>query len=301
VAATVVGREAAIEPLIQDARLAGGENRRPGMARIAVLPPRLRDRYGSDLAIPLRVDRPTVIANFVTTLDGVVSYDTPEAHGGGEISGFFEPDRFVMGLLRSVADVVLIGAGTLRAGNREKWTPDHVHGPNAAAFAEIRASLGLAGQPTTAVVTASGELDLTHAGLSDPTIPVLLLTSERGAERLRREGVGAHVDIVPLGSDEADPRVALESLRSRGASVVLCEGGPHLIADFVGRQLIDELFLTVAPQIAGRSADAPRLSLLEGRAFRVADAPWARLVDLRRSGSHLFTRYTFEGASHGYR
>jgi riboflavin biosynthesis pyrimidine reductase len=297
VAATVVGREAAIEPLIQDARLAGGENRRPGMARIAVLPPRLRDRYGSDLAIPLRVDRPTVIANFVTTLDGVVSYDTPEAHGGGEISGFFEPDRFVMGLLRSVADVVLIGAGTLRAGNREKWTPDHVHGPSAAAFAEIRASLGLAGQPTTAVVTASGELDLTHAGLSDPTIPVLLLTSERGAERLRREGVGAHVDIVPLGSDEVDPRVALEALRSRGASVVLCEGGPHLFGQMLEAGFIDELFITVAPQVAGRAKETPRLSLVEDAAFTVSGAPWSRLTDVRRSGDYMFLRYQFREVS----
>src|ERR1051326_3331512 len=83
----------------------------------------LRERYGSDLRIPLREDRPTVIANFVSTLDGVVSFQTPDAMGGGEISGFFEPDRFVMGLLRTLADAVLVGAGTLRAAPKHRWIP----------------------------------------------------------------------------------------------------------------------------------------------------------------------------------
>ncbi|MDQ2673771.1 MAG: dihydrofolate reductase family protein, partial [Chloroflexota bacterium] len=126
----------------------------------------LEQRYGGVLSIPMRADRPTVVSNFVSTLDGVVAYQTPEAAGGGEISGFFEPDRFVMGLLRSLADVVLIGAGTLRAGADERWTPDFIHPTSGAAFAELRSSLGLPPQPTTAVVTASGSLDFTHPGLA---------------------------------------------------------------------------------------------------------------------------------------
>jgi riboflavin biosynthesis pyrimidine reductase len=59
-------------------------------------------------------------------------------------------------------------------------------------------------------------------------------------------------------------------------------------------RLIDELFLTIAPQIAGRSESTPRLGLVEGAAFTVDAAPWSRLVDLRRSGDHLFARYRFE-------
>jgi riboflavin biosynthesis pyrimidine reductase len=279
---------ASLEPLITESDTAERSRR-------ANLPASLRDRYGSDLVVPLQTGRPTVIANFVSTLDGVVSYDTPEAHGGGEISGFFEPDRLVMGLLRSVADVVLIGAGTLRAGHREKWTPDYVHKPSAAAFAQIREGVGLSLQPTTAVVTASGDIDLTHEGLADTSVPVLILTTDGGAERLGRHDVAEHVDIVSLGADSVTPGAVLDALSARGGDLVLCEGGPHLIADFIGAKLVDELFLTIAPQIAGRSRDEPRLALVEGTSFTVAGAPWPRLVDLRRSGSHLFTRYRFEG------
>lgn len=75
----------------------------------------------------LRNDRPTVIANFVSTVDGVVAFDVIGSSGGGEISGFFAADRFVMGLLRAMADVVLVGAGTVRAAPTHEWTPRHVH------------------------------------------------------------------------------------------------------------------------------------------------------------------------------
>ena len=68
----------------------------------------------------------------------------------------------------------------------------------------------------------------------------------------------------------------------------------HLFGQMLRNGLIDELFLTIAPQVAGRAPETPRLSLVEGTAFTVADAPWSRLVDLRRSDSHLFARYRFE-------
>ena len=134
----------------------------------------LQVRYGGPLAIPLRTDRPTVVSNFVATLDGVVSYNTAEAGGGGEISGFFEPDRFVMGVLRAVADAVLIGAGTLRAAPEEHWTADFIHPPSASEFGDLRSALGIRPQPLTAVVTASGAIDLDHPGLADPDVPVML-------------------------------------------------------------------------------------------------------------------------------
>jgi riboflavin biosynthesis pyrimidine reductase len=76
-------------------------------------------------------------------------------------------------------------------------------------------------------------------------------------------------------------------------AVVLCEGGPHLFGRMVEARLIDELFITIAPQIAGRAPETPRLSLVEGVAFSVAGAPWSRLADARRSGDYLFLRYLF--------
>lgn len=252
----------------------------------------LEARYGGALAIPLRTDRPTVVSNFVSTLDGVVSYNTAEAAGGGEISGFFEPDRFVMGVLRALSDIVLIGAGTLRAAPDERWTADFIHPPSASRFAVLRSELGLRPQPLTAVVTASGSIDLAHPGLADPEVPVLVVTTDAGARRLGR--VPAHVDVHTT-DDRVRPADILDALAAAGAQVVLCEGGPHLLGQLLDAHLVDELFLTLAPQLAGRLADAPRLSLVEGTGFDVASAPWARLVDLRRAGDHLFTRYRLNG------
>ena len=90
------------------------------------------------------------------------------------------------------------------------------------------------------------------------------------------------------------PTWLISELGRRGAQLVLSEGGPHLIGELIGASLLDELFLTVAPQLAGPSTgDDPRLALVEGTSFAPETAPWAELVDLRVAGSHLFTRYRF--------
>lgn len=255
----------------------------------------LLERYGGDLWIKLREDRPTVIANFVTALDGVVSYQTADAMGGGEISGFNEPDRFVMGLLRSLADVVLVGAGTVRAAPKHRWVPEHVSRAFAADFGEVRARLGLTPQPRTAIVSESGEIDLGHPGVSDPAVPVLILTTDRGATRLTPHA--PHIEVFSFGSSPPKAEDIVELLARRGAELVLTEGGPHLMGQLLSAGLLDELFLTIAPQIAGRAATAPRLALVEDAAFTVGTAPWFNLAELRRNGDHLFTRYQLRGAA----
>jgi riboflavin biosynthesis pyrimidine reductase len=262
----------------------------PGRVRGGNLPPVLRERYGSELSIALRTDRPTTIVNFVSTLDGVVSYNTLEPAGGGEISGHFEPDRFVMGLLRALVDVVLVGAGTVRADPDGAWTARSVHPATGAEFGELRERLGLRPNPITAIVTGSGSIDLGHPGLSDSAIDVIVITTDSGRAVLRRQTVADHVQIRSAGT-RVEAQDVLAVLASRGAELVLCEGGPHLLGQLLGADLVDELFLTIAPQLAGRSRSIARLSLVEGTAFNVADAPWARLADLRRAGDHLFARY----------
>jgi len=280
----------AIEPLIV-AHLPG----RDRLVRGGELSPGLRDAYGSDLAIPLRFDRPTVISNFVSTLDGVVSYNDADQAGGGEISGFFKPDAFVMGLLRAHSDAVLIGAGTLRAAPNQAWSARFTHPETASEFASLRSHMGLAPEPTTVVVTASGNVDLNQKGLADPSVPVLIITTQNGAEALQQyRPLPDHIEVVSAGSASVEPAAVLHELEVRGLRLILCEGGPNLFGQMLDAGLIDELFLTVAPQIAGRSPRERRLSLVEGKAFSVAEAPWARLVDLRRSANHLFTRYSFE-------
>jgi riboflavin biosynthesis pyrimidine reductase len=283
-----------IEPLLGDAAATTTD----GPFRGGLLPEDLRQAYGGDLRIPLRTDRPTLIANFVSTIDGVVSFNVPGQAGGGEVSGFSKPDRFVMALLRSLSDAVLVGAGTLRDTPQHAWVPAHTYPRGAADFAAMRAQLGLSPQPTTVVVTASGEIDLAQRGLARADVPVTIVTTDRGLETLRRQSVDSpRVEMVSAGETRVEAAALLEILRDRGWQVVLCEGGPHLIGQLIEAKAVDELFQTISPQIAGRSADQPRLGLVEGVAFDLPAAPWSQLVDLRRSGSHLFARYRFQEAS----
>jgi riboflavin biosynthesis pyrimidine reductase len=275
----------ALEVLFDPSGQADGPLRGFGM------PSELERRYGRPLLVALRTDRPTVIANFVSTLDGIVALGGGRLSGGGLISGFHEPDRFVMGLLRALADVIVIGAGTLRGSSGHGWTAERVHPESAAAFAAWRAEMGLAQHPTTAVVTGSGDIPVEHSGLNDPSIPVVIATTPRGAERLRHAGLAPHVSIEPIGADgplDADALVGIGA--SRGARLILTEGGPHVMGEFVRGGLLDELFLTLAPQVVGRDA-AGRLGLVEGLALPSADARWHELVSLRRSADHLFLRY----------
>lgn len=255
----------------------------------------LAARYGGDLRIGLRTDRPTVVANFVETLDGVAALDAEGRTGGGEVSGFSPTDRFVMGLLRALADVVLVGAGTVRASSRGRWTPDAVAPDAAPAFGRLRADLGLPAQPTTLIVTASGALDPDQRVFHDPSAPVVVASPPRGFDRLRRIGLPAHVRLEPLGADSTSQDL-LAVATWLGARLVTCEGGPRLIGQLVGTGALDELFLTLAPQLVGRDARDPRLGLVEGLSLWPAAPTWLDLRSVRRAGDHLLLRYVFESA-----
>jgi riboflavin biosynthesis pyrimidine reductase len=262
-----------------------------GEARGGVLPADLGARYGAPLSIPLRVDRPTIVANFVSTLDGVVALDRIGSSGGREISGGFEPDRFVMGLLRATSDAVLVGAGTVRASRTNSWTPSDVHPASASAFATWRRELGLvAAAPTTVIVTTSGALEARHIP-SDPETPVILATTGSGARRLRRLPLAPHVEIAALSEADSIPIGPLVSfLDGHGFRLVVSEGGPSVFGELLAARVVDEIFLTIAPQLAGRSTASERLSLVEHVALTPA-APWGRLQSVMRSNNHLFLRY----------
>jgi riboflavin biosynthesis pyrimidine reductase len=80
---------------------------------------------------------------------------------------------------------------------------------------------------------------------------------------------------------------------ARQIDTILVEGGPHLMGDFLAENLLDDLFLTLSPQIAGREAGSERPGLVEGRVFAPTNPLWGTLSDVRRGGSHLFLRYGF--------
>ena len=265
-------------------------------ARGGLLPPALAARFPGELAVTLLPERPSVIANFVSSVDGVVALGPSEpAAGGGEISGFSDADRFMMALLRGLADVVIVGAGTVRVGTRHRWIAAHLVPDLAAVFAAWRAELLLSAQPTTIVVTASGNLDVAHPGLSSPDVPVIVATTPTGADRLGSRPLPANMRVEAVGSGDRVPAGAiLELVQGTGARLALCEGGPHLFGELLRARLIDELFLTLAPQVIGRDTYAHRLALVEGTTFGEGHGRWSKLLAVRRAGDDLFLRYRFE-------
>src|ERR1700761_4522283 len=157
----------------------------------AVLPEGLRARYDGDLAFgPAPAERPYFIANFVSTLDGVVSFSLPGQSEGAQISGSNEEDRFIMGLLRASADAVMIGSGTLEAvGPHGSWLPESIYPAAVELYRTYRTeALGKPDEFLIVVVTGSGDLDLTHAVFHTPRTRVLILTTEQGKQRLSQDG-----------------------------------------------------------------------------------------------------------------
>jgi riboflavin biosynthesis pyrimidine reductase len=201
-----------------------------------------------------------------------------------------------MGLLRAMADIVLVGAGTVRAAPTHEWTARRVHPGSAGLYRQWRAAIGIgAEQPTTLVATASGALEPHHPGLSAPDVPVVIATTPAGADRLATAGLGDNVQVEAIGAGDGVGATELIDLASSlAARLVLCEGGPHLIGDLMAAGLLDQLFLTVAPQLAGRDERLTRFGLLEGTTFGVDEAPWAELLSVRRAADHVFLRYDFE-------
>ncbi|MFG1679168.1 dihydrofolate reductase family protein [Nonomuraea sp. NPDC049269] len=256
----------------------------------AGLPSTLATAYGGDLGFT----EPCVYANFVASLDGVVALGPQYPSSGSAISGGEPADRFVMGLLRAFADVVLIGAGTLRASAGHRWTPEHVYPAAAADFAELRGSRGRTAGPELAVVTATGDVPTGHPGLE---AGALILTTKVGA-RLLDERLPATCTVVVLGVGPV-LRMAdvLRSIRDRGHTMVLSEGGPRLFGHLVRDRLADELFLTLSPVIAGR-ADTSRPGLVTGLELLPSRRESAELVSLRRCASYLFLRYRLRRVGH---
>lgn len=258
------------------------------------MPPELAMLYGK-LQFPLHPDRPYVISNFVETLDGITSLNLPEHSGGVDISGNNEQDRVLMGILRAAADAVIVGAGTLRAVPRHLWTAEHIFPALATAYGAFRSLLGKAGPPLTVIVSGSGIIDASLPVFNSGRTSALIVTNREGLEQTHKHPLppAVHVEAVPHDG-KIRAREVIDAVNRVGrADTVLVEGGSHLLGDFVAEDLLDELFLTLAPQIAGQPEGKPRLGLIEGKEFAPGHPLWTRLVSVKRGESHLFLRYAF--------
>jgi len=247
------------------------------------LPTDLAEAYGGSLGFT----EPRVYANFVATLDGVVALPGLP-HSNRIISDSSAADRFVMGLLRACADVVLVGADTMREAPDTLWTAEQAHSPAAALFDALRRARERPPQPTVAVLSGHGTVDPQHPALE---AGALVLTSEVGAARLRNKLPRASTTVTIGPEPRLDPAAAVAALHSLGHRLILCEGGPTVLGALVGAGLVDELFLTTSPLLAGRSEGEPRLGLVEGLALLPATLVRCDLLTLKRAGPHLFSRY----------
>jgi riboflavin biosynthesis pyrimidine reductase len=265
----------------------------------SALPSELRELYDGDLHFRTsHAARPFVIANFVSTLDGVASYAIKGKSGGSTISGSNPTDRFIMGLLRASADAVMVGAGTLRdVSAKVLWTPESVYPDARRSYAEYRANaLHKPEYPLLVIVSGSGQLELDRAIFRTPAMRTLVITTSSGRDELMRRGAATlgSVEVHALDSSSGNiaPLAILQLLQSQfGIKTLLHEGGPSLFGQFLAADAVDELFLTLSPQIAGRNGDATRPAVVQGVEFLPDSAPRFQMLSVKQNAAYLYLRY----------
>ena len=216
-------------------------------------------------------DVPWVRANMVTSLDGA-------AQGSNGRSGTLSSpgDKHVFAMLRALADVILVGAGTAR---KERYGPDEPR-PE---YAAHREALGQRLTPPIAVVSGRLYLDPDGPLFTGPGEPTIVLTAAISPPE-RRAQLAERADVVVVGDDRVDLTSALDALTQRGHTRVLCEGGPLLLGQLVADGLLDDLCLTFAPLLRGGTADRA----LNGPT--VPDVPM-RLIHVLEDEGNLITRW----------
>ena|SRR5664279_484404 len=265
----------------------------------SALPQELRELYDGDLHLHTPgAAGPFVIANFVSTLDGVVSYEMKGKSGGSTISGSDPADRFIMGLLRASADAVIVGAGTLLDVSAESlWTPEYVYPDAKRSYAEYRVNaLHKPEYPLLVIVSGSGQLELHRSIFRTPAMRTVVITTSAGRDELTRRGAATldslEVHVLDSNSGTIAPPAILQLLQSQfGVKTLLHEGGPTLFGQFLAADAVDELFLTLSPQIAGRGRDLTRPALVQGVQFVPHSAPWFQMVSVKQQAGYLYLRY----------
>jgi riboflavin biosynthesis pyrimidine reductase len=259
----------------------------------------LRELYDGDLHFPpSSADRPFVLANFVSTLDGVVSYGIKGQAGGSVVSGSDPADRFIMGLLRASADAIIVGARTVHDVDAESlWIPESTYPDAKRLYAENRINLLHKPEyPVLVVVSGSGDLELERAIFRTPGARTVMITTSAGANALAKAGARTlpSVEVHALdttGGMIAPPAILQLLYTQLGVRRLLHEGGPTLFGQFLQAEVVDELFLTLSPQIAGRTSAEMRPALVQGAAFTPDSAPWLDLLSVKQSAEHLYLRY----------
>lgn len=216
--------------------------------------------------------RPCVRANMVASADGAA---TIAGHSAGLSS---DADRSLFALMRTLSDVILVGAGTARAERYAAVRPEEL-------WPGLRD--GASPVPAIAVVTRRISLDLSSPLLTaaPPGARTILVTTEQAPAALRAEAV-KNADVIVAGDDTADLGLTLQALAERGYRRILAEGGPQLLGQLAAAGLLDELCLTIAPLVASGGAGRIAVGDSAVRSGRLA------LRHVLEEEGHLFCRYT---------
>jgi riboflavin biosynthesis pyrimidine reductase len=199
-------------------------------------------------------ETPRVRMNFVSSADGAVTL----AGRSGTLGG--DTDRRLMQELRAMTDVVLVGAGTVRAE-------------------------GYAGvSPRLAVASARLELAVDDPVFAEAVGRPIVITSE-AAPAGRREALDAVADVIVCGAASVDLSIMVRELAARGMPQILCEGGPHLFGSLLDAGVVDELCLTVSPRLVGGVAG--RIAQGAGE----QDRPFGLRSALHDDEGYVFLRY----------
>lgn len=190
-------------------------------------------------AVPDR-DVPHLRMNFVSSLDGAATQD-------GLSGGLNDAhDKLVFDVLRMLADVVLLGAGTLRAEGYGALRLDD----ESVAW---RVEHGLAPHPVLAIVSSRLTLPATHPAFRHAPVRPLVLTHDAAPAGARAE-LSTVADVELVGTGSVDAHQVRAALTARGLPQVLCEGGPHLFGTLLAADVVDELCLTLSPLLEGGRA-----------------------------------------------
>jgi riboflavin biosynthesis pyrimidine reductase len=206
--------------------------------------------------------------NFVASVDGAATVDG-RSGGLGD-----DADHRVFALLRTLCDVVIVAAGTLRTEGYGALVLDK-------ASVAARIANGLKPQPTLAIVSAALDLDATSEMFAKAPVRPVVFTV---ASAPRKPALSKVADVVICGEELVDPKDMVRELVARGLGRMHCEGGPTLFASLLEADVVDELCLTVSPMLVG--GDSTRISGNEE-----ADIRRMRLAGILRSDDTLLLRY----------
>jgi 5-amino-6-(5-phosphoribosylamino)uracil reductase len=203
-------------------------------------------RYPTDLSVPY------VRSNMIASLDGSAERD-------GRSGGLGGPgDRLLFGILRQLAEVVVVGSGTV---NSENYRPD----------------------PRVRIAVVSASLRLTAPVMADPS--TIVLTCRQAPADRRAELIADGVTVIDCGSDRVEPPAIIAAMNDLGLRRVLTEGGPSLLGSLLAFGLVDEMCVTTAPlTIAG-----------SGRRITAGPTADRRFVPahvLTDDDGYLYTRWT---------